>query len=187
MFTTPSHLPPVHGAAVARSRACFGPVPASHTLCSAADDKGDKGERAVQVYSQKRLSFLQNMDGMFIADRTAGTATEGRRWVPTAANVRFVPRGEFIAPGTRDSWALFAGNWGRKDLNIERKTAITCLTGLGDPALGHTVQGMPPAQFVCFGARTSATVHTVRHAACRNCSLQSSRAVIPAFASLPCV
>eukprot|EP00892_Ulva_mutabilis_P002516 jgi/Ulvmu1/12265/UM086_0058.1 len=93
------------------------------------------------VYSQKRLSFLQNMDGIFIADRTAGTPTDGRRWVATASNTRFIPRAERIAPGTRDSWALFAGNFGRKDLAIERTTTLTCLRGLSDPKLGHMEQG----------------------------------------------
>lgn len=35
----------------------------------------------LQVYSATNLGFLENLDGLYVADRTQGTATEGRRWV----------------------------------------------------------------------------------------------------------
>ena len=125
---------------------------------------------ALQVYGQGGVdsleipSFLRDaingllgdrgQEGIFIADRTAGTAAAGRRWVPRRGNLRYLPPIDEINASSRDAWATFPGSWGIDQTTASMTDfAVTCLSGLDSDAeeLGHTSQSALP--FPCFVVR----------------------------------
>lgn len=79
-----------------------------------------------QVYSATSLGFLENLDGLYVADRTRGTATEGPRWVPSPQNVRYIPPAEEITDASPDKWALYPGSWGAGNLFLDGKRRLVC-------------------------------------------------------------
>jgi hypothetical protein len=93
------------------------------------------------VYSLSRFDFLANIDGLYIGDRTAGTASAGRRWVPSAHNMRYLPRAENITVTGTDLWGLYTGGWGDPNLQLESGTKLTCLSGWSNVSRAFTQQG----------------------------------------------
>ena len=93
----------------------------------------------------------EGREGIFIADRTAGTATQGRRWVPAASNLRQLPQLADVGAGGVDAWAAFPGNWGIDDL-VSPRFALTCLFDVKNVMMGHQRQGSrraPTARNIC--------------------------------------
>ena len=82
--------------------------------------------------------------GIFIADRTAGSATVGKRWVPSTGNLRYLPPIDEIAAGDKDAWATFPGSWGIDQVTTDPMDfSIACVSDLDSTAEGHTSQGEP--------------------------------------------
>eukprot|EP00892_Ulva_mutabilis_P005590 jgi/Ulvmu1/3402/UM016_0019.1 len=80
-------------------------------------------------------------EGIFIADRTAGSATAGRRWVPRSRNLRYLPPLGDITATSADAWAAFPGSWGINQVTASiTDFALTCVSGLSSEAGGHTTQ-----------------------------------------------
>eukprot|EP00892_Ulva_mutabilis_P001829 jgi/Ulvmu1/11647/UM008_0051.1 len=98
----------------------------------------------------------EGREGIFIADRTAGTAAAGRRWVAAASNVRRLPPLAEVDAGSRDAWAAFPGSWGIDDLAAPL-FAITCLSQVKNIMMGHETQGQCPQSHPAYQAVADAT------------------------------
>ena len=110
----------------------------------------------VQVYSATSLGFLENLDGLYVADRTQGTATAGRRWVPTAQNVRYLPPADDITDDFPDKWALYPGSWGAGDVFLDDQRRLICFednfTATGASLSGFRIdRGIPNNQDYFLG------------------------------------
>lgn len=84
----------------------------------------------------------RGQEGIFIADRTAGSATAGKRWVPSARNLRYLPPIDDIEAGSQDAWATFPGSWGIDQVTaVPTDFSLTCVSDLKSTAQGATSQG----------------------------------------------
>lgn len=88
----------------------------------------------------------RGQEGIFIADRTAGSATIGKRWVPSGRNLRYLPPIDEIAADSKDAWATFPGSWGINQLTADPMDfSIACVSNLGTAAEGHRSQSEHPS------------------------------------------